>query len=166
MYWVEKRLEQRAELRASREKLNSGTEPIWESLCQAMSDSIKAYEKKEPYGRFEQDGKNHHLYWVRYVEDTPNHNTEIRKVTVVLDGAKGTITATYKGKKHHHEPRLVRLAMHNGDICLKNDGTPLQSAGAAAYLLDPFLFPDLEAIPIPYESVYENRAVTTLQDTE
>jgi hypothetical protein len=49
--------------------------------------------------------------------------------------------------------RSLRLDVEDGDICLRNEKRDLlQSADAAAYLLDPFLFPDLAETPLPSES--------------
>jgi hypothetical protein len=157
MYWIKKRLEQRDEIRQRREKIASATEPIWASLCEAVKDSIAAFFKATPYGRFEQDGENHHVYWVRYVEDSPNHNAEKKKVVLTLNAREGTITATYD--QVDYESRSLILGLKGDRVCLQNESEILQSSDAAAYFLDPFLFPDLAETSIPRESVYAKGGV-------
>jgi hypothetical protein len=161
MDWVKKRIKERDAKRQRGEKIESGTEPIWKSLCQALKDSIAVYREATNIGRFEEDGRNHHLYWVRYVEDTPNRNTEKKKVIITLDASESSITATYEGVDYR--PRSVTLDVENGDVYLRNEEKGLlQSADVAAYFLDPFLFPDLAQTPLPKVSVYEKGGLKSL----
>lgn len=151
MEWVTKRLKQREESSAHRQKVASGTEPMWQSLCQAIKDSIAAFSQAEPSGRFVEEPKNHHVYWIRYIEDTPQHGTEKKKVMIVLDAEESSIKASYTGVPF--SSRSMKLDVEGGSVCIRNEtGTATDSAEAAAYILDPFLFPDLAATPIPSDS--------------
>ena len=156
MSWVRRRLDQSDKLFERQKKVASGTEPIWLSLREALKDSIATFEEGRRGGRFEQNGKNHHVYWARYLEDTPNHATEKKKVTIALDGGAGKITATYEGVSH--APRVLKLTLCGEEVCLQREPEEgskmpdgLHSAEAAFYFLDPFLFPDLASSPLPLE---------------
>jgi hypothetical protein len=161
MYWVQQRLDIRKEQAAALEKIKSGTEPMWTSLCEAVKDSIAFYYEANKFGRFETDGKNHHVLWVRYLEDTPNHNTEKKKVTITLDSSARTITATYKGIKF--EPRELRLDLNGDAVCLRNEAEDaLRSADAVVYFLEPFLFTDLVQTASQQGSIYAKRGVRSI----
>ena len=148
MTWVKIRLEQQSKARQRRERMVSLTPPLWKGLCEALKDSITEYYDDKKYGRFEPNEKNHHVFCVRYLEDTPNRNTEIKKVTIVLDATKATVTAEYDGQVK--PARVLKLDSKNGDVSLVDEkGTEFDSERAAAYFLDPFLFPDLDGEPIP-----------------
>jgi hypothetical protein len=141
MYWVEERLKQEREEKKRTDKINSAIEPLWQSLCQAMKASVNAYNASKQYGRFVPDAKNHHVFWVRYEEDTPNRNTELKKVTAVLDATERSITAKYAGIKH--SDRVLAINLKDEDVTILRGEIPMSSGDAAACLLDPFLFPAL-----------------------
>jgi hypothetical protein len=161
MDWIKKRFEQQDDLRKRREKISSGADPVWGSLGQAIKDALAEYQKEDQYGRFESDGRNHHVYWVRYLVDTPNRNTEKKKTTVTLDMEEATVTAVYVGVPF--EPRILKLDLNNAElVCLKSSEKEFDGGSAAQHLLDPFLFPDLASSPLPEPSIYSKRGIRTL----
>jgi hypothetical protein len=153
MDWVKRRLQQEDELRQHKERLHSGTPLLWKGLCQALQDSLNEYSSTTRYGRFESDAQSD-VFSARYLEDTPTNRkyTEEKKVSVVIDST-GSIRAEYEGKRHKelsYGPRKLTLGLGNGRVCLEDENGEFDSKDAAAYFLDPFLFPELAHLsPLP-----------------
>jgi hypothetical protein len=162
MDWLNKRPNERNAIRRRKKEIANDTPALWESLSRAMKDSVKAYYAAEQYGRFEQDANTGEgVYAAQYLEDTPNRGTRKEENEGRSQHGDGDYHRELSRKPH--SAREVKIEANNdGLVYLSVNGTQLQAEDAAAYLLDPFLFPDLaDTTPSPSkpECVYNKRGV-------
>ena len=142
MDWIERAIKESKDRRDEMERLAQDTAPLWESLVEALKNSVASYKALVPQASScVESTKNHHLYTLAVIAG--NSGPIRRNLVITLDSGERIITAKYDGAG----TRSASVEIQGGSPAyLMIDGIPKLTQEAAEYFLKPFLFPELDSV--------------------
>lgn len=119
--WARQLREQQDEsLRREGEKeaaIRNGQDALWDEIRQELATGIEGYGKPR-HGRFEGPARPNHVWFVKLIHDTPNHNTYVSGMKVVHETATREIRISFEGVKNPPEMVGQIGILASGDIGL------------------------------------------------